>query len=272
MQRHLPSQYLHTILAAFPDPVFILTRSGLYAAVFGGTDARYYHDGSGLVGKRLHEALKPEKADWFLAEIGTALASGDLHIVEYGLARYDVLGLDAEGPSDPIWFEGRVQALHFLVEGEEAVLWVASNITHRIQIEAQLGEALRREREAIDALWQRMARNGTKKQVAARWTLDVTRSQLQAARGTTTAPTITPIALTANEMSLLACLVQAEGTVVAKEVLFTRMFPGVASTDYERIDVTLSRLRQKLKHHQCNLGLRSIFGKGLALTESVQFA
>ena len=38
------------ILDALPDPAFILSRSGKYVAVFGGRDARYYHDGSGLVG------------------------------------------------------------------------------------------------------------------------------------------------------------------------------------------------------------------------------
>jgi two-component system cell cycle response regulator len=44
-------QQMGAVLDALPDPVFILSRSGKYVAVFGGSDARYYHDGSGLVGK-----------------------------------------------------------------------------------------------------------------------------------------------------------------------------------------------------------------------------
>lgn len=261
MSLHLHTQHLETILAAFPDPVFILTRNGRYAAVYGGTDARYYHDGSGLVGKNLYDVLKPEKAEWFLGEIAKTLDTGGLHIVEYGLSGNDVLGLDEKGPANVIWFEGRVQALDFLMDGEDAVLWVASNITHRITIEMQLSDALQRERKAIDVMWKRMAQNNTPK-LAARWTLDVTSAQLKSTHAK-------PIALTANEMHLLASLTEAEGGVVSKDVLFARMFPGVESKDYERIDVTLSRLRQKLKRHDCELVLRSVFGKGIALTENV---
>lgn len=133
-------EHLAAILKALPDPVFILTRSGRYAAIFGGSDKRYYHDGSSLVGQRISDVLHAGKADWFLQEIGKALDSRRLHIVEYGLAGSDVKGLPADGPDNVIWFEGRVQALDFPVEGEEAVLWVASNITARNELEHKLRE------------------------------------------------------------------------------------------------------------------------------------
>lgn len=129
---------LSEILAALPDPVFILTRSGRYVAVLGGADTRYYHDGSFLVGQRIGDVLVAEKAGWFLDQIAQALASGKLHVVEYGLAGSDVKGLASEGPQQTIWFEGRVQALAFRIEGEEAVVWVASNITARHELELQL--------------------------------------------------------------------------------------------------------------------------------------
>lgn len=132
------SVQLGAILGALPDPVFILTRSGRYSAIFGGTDLRYYHDGSSLVGQSLKDVLEDAKAEWFLQEIGTALASRQLHVVEYGLSGRDVKGLPEQGPQDTIWFEGRVQALGFQVQGEDAVLWVASNITERKQLEIQL--------------------------------------------------------------------------------------------------------------------------------------
>ena len=121
------------ILAALPDPAFILTRSGCYAAIFGGSDLRYYHDGSGLIGKSLHDVLHTEKATWFAKEIEKALSSQQLHIVEYELAGSDVKGLE-DGPSNVIWFEGRVQALNFQVLGEDAVLWVASNMVKPSEI------------------------------------------------------------------------------------------------------------------------------------------
>lgn len=131
-------QQLTTLLAALPDPAFILTRGGRYAAIYGGSDSRYYHDGSYLIGKCMQEVLHEEKCSWFMTQIAAALASRTLHIVEYELAASDVRGLETEGPEHVIWFEGRIQALDFLVDGEEAVLWVASNITRRHQLEIQL--------------------------------------------------------------------------------------------------------------------------------------
>ena len=134
-------------LQALPDPAFVLTRSGRYAAVFGGSDKRYYHDGSSLVGLYISDVLEDEKACWFLREIGKALDTRQLHVVEYGLSGHDVKGLVHEGPVDTIWFEGRVQALEFSINDEDAVLWVASNITARHQLQQDLADALRREQD-----------------------------------------------------------------------------------------------------------------------------
>ncbi|MGV7209749.1 GGDEF domain-containing protein [Oxalobacteraceae bacterium A2-2] len=131
-------EQMQSVLTALPDPVFILTRSGRYAALYGGSDLRYYHDGSGLVGRTLHEVLDQEKADWFLGEIRHALSTRSLHVVEYSLTGGDVQGLPDTGPPQAICFEGRVQALEFQVQGEDAVLWVASNITARKELEAKL--------------------------------------------------------------------------------------------------------------------------------------
>lgn len=128
------------VLDALPDPVFILSRSGKYVAMFGGRDARYYHDGNGLVGLYITDVVKTEKANWFLEQIESALQSGTLLIQEYELSNKDVKGLPDEGPEQPIWFEGRIQALDFLVGGEAVVLWIASNITQRHELEVKLRE------------------------------------------------------------------------------------------------------------------------------------
>jgi two-component system, cell cycle response regulator len=126
------------ILRALPDPVFVLTRSGRYAAVLGGADARYYHDGTCLVGRSLSDVLNEEKARWFGEQVDQALQTGRLHVVEYCLGAPDVDGLLDAGPQGPIWFEGRIQALALPVNGEPAVLWVASNITERHRLEERL--------------------------------------------------------------------------------------------------------------------------------------
>jgi diguanylate cyclase (GGDEF)-like protein len=145
-------QQLTSILSALPDPAFILTRSGRYAAIFGGKDLRHYHDSKALVGRSMFEVLKEEKAHWFAAEIEKALESGVLHIVEYELSGSDVKGA-GEGPGHSLWFEGRVQALSFQVEGEDAVVWVASNITHKNEIQQTLRQLS--ETDALTGLYNR---------------------------------------------------------------------------------------------------------------------
>ena len=128
------------ILEALPDPAFIFTRSGKYVAVFGGRDTRYYHDGTGLIGLYIQDLIKPEKANWFLEQIAKALDTQKLMVVEYELSNRDVKGLLDEGPAEPIWFEGRIQALSFQVDEDEVVLWVASNISERHHLEVKLRE------------------------------------------------------------------------------------------------------------------------------------
>lgn len=133
------TQLMGEALAALPDPVFVLTESGRYAAIFGGQDRDYYHDGSFLVDFSLYDVLSQAQADWFLAEIRATLAANCLRIVEYDLAAADVAGVDTNhGPAAPIRFEGRVQPLRSSVNGERAVLWLASNITTRHEIEQRL--------------------------------------------------------------------------------------------------------------------------------------
>ncbi len=136
----IANEQMVAVLEALPDPAFILSSSGKYVAVFGGSDARYYHDGRGLIGVRLQDVIKPAKAAWFLQIIDRALSSRRLLIEEYELSNKDVKGLPDEGPTEPIWFEGRIQALDFLVDGEEVVLWVASNISKRHDLELKLRE------------------------------------------------------------------------------------------------------------------------------------
>ncbi|MFT6986374.1 MAG: two-component system cell cycle response regulator [Psychromonas sp.] len=146
-------EQIHVIMQALPDPVFILTRSGKYAAVFGGTDSRYYHDGSFLVGAYIRDVLNEQKANWFMAEIERALTDKRLQVVEYGLAGSDVKNLHEDGPSEVIWFEGRVQALQFKVDDEDAVLWVASNISERHALEQRLLSLS--ETDQLTGLWNR---------------------------------------------------------------------------------------------------------------------
>ena len=131
------SQY-ESICNSLPDPAFILTQSGRYAAILGGKDKRYYHDGTSLLNKYLAEVLVAEKTQYFLQQIHTALATQQMLVVEYELSVHDVLGVPIEGPAEPIWFEGRITPLEHRYGGEAAVLWVASNITANKKMQIQL--------------------------------------------------------------------------------------------------------------------------------------
>lgn len=128
------------VLDTLPDPAFVISSSGKYVAVFGGRDKRYYHDGSSLIGQYISDVIKPNKAKFFMELISQALGSGNLVIEEYELSNRDVKGLPDYGPAEPIWFEVRIQSLSFLVDEEEVVLWVASNISARHNLEIRLRE------------------------------------------------------------------------------------------------------------------------------------
>ena len=126
------------ILGALPDLALVLTERGQYVAVLGGKDPRFFHDGSSLVGKFMHHVLPSDKADWFLEQIQGTLREQQLRVIEYGLRGTEVEGIDDVGPSGMLWFEARIQPLSCPFNGEPAVLWVASNITERHQLEEQL--------------------------------------------------------------------------------------------------------------------------------------
>jgi DNA-binding response OmpR family regulator len=114
-------------------------------------------------------------------------------------------------------------------------------------------------------MWQRltastaMATASVKKQ-APHWTLDVVQGVLISA-------TDDAIALTGIETELLACLASA-GATVDKMLLCAKLYPH-EKADPDRVNVSLSRLRRKLSDKKCGLMIRSLFGKGLALSEEV---
>jgi diguanylate cyclase (GGDEF)-like protein len=130
---------LQAIMLALPDPVFVITESGQYVEIAGGMDSAYYHDGSHLKGKSLHDVLPKEKADWFLEQILATLKQGRLKTIQYSLAGNEVKGLDAvPGPDGDIRFEGRIQPLPLTFGNERAVVWAARNITRQYELELNL--------------------------------------------------------------------------------------------------------------------------------------
>lgn len=148
------AKQLKTILKSLPDPVFILSETGRYLSIFGGSDERHYHDGSKLVGLFFKDIMDKETAKWFQESVNVALNKKGIHVVEYSLKNTDIEGLeDKDGPHDEICFEGRIRALPDTYDGERAVLWAAHNITKRKVIERKLRELS--EQDELTGLYNR---------------------------------------------------------------------------------------------------------------------
>lgn len=71
------------------------------------------------------DLIKPDKAQWLIDRIAQALESHKLLIEEYELGSRDVKALPDDGPENPIWFEGRIQALGFSVTRIWCCRWPA---------------------------------------------------------------------------------------------------------------------------------------------------
>lgn len=139
---YLDRDQMLVVLNALPDPVFVLTETGLYAGLYGHADPKYYHDAKDLLGASVRDVMPTEVAESIMEHIQEALHRNGLLKVEYPLSSQQVKGLEnSAGPGGTLWFEGHVQPFPGLVDGERAVIWVARNITRRKQLEDELLEA-----------------------------------------------------------------------------------------------------------------------------------
>ncbi|NHN58817.1 bacterio-opsin activator domain-containing protein [Halorussus rarus] len=124
---------LRELTNAFPDVAFVLDENGQYLEVLSGpgtADLRTV-DQERLVGKRLHDAFPDEQADRFLDLVRTTLETGGVETIEY----------DAETSAGTRWFEGRTAPLGDTIDGRDAVVWVARDVTDRRESERRLAES-----------------------------------------------------------------------------------------------------------------------------------
>ncbi len=130
---------VYEVLSCLPDPVFILSETGEYIDLLGGTDSQSYHDGKVLIGQSLHSVLEQDKADWFIEQIITVLDNNQVLTVEYDLAGEDVAGLDQRsGPVGVLRFEGKISPLSFKYQDKRVVCWLTRNISKRHRLEVKL--------------------------------------------------------------------------------------------------------------------------------------
>lgn len=87
---------LYEVMAQLPDPVFILSEDGYYIEYIGGMEQQSYQNGNPLIGRQLLDVLPEDKAQWVMAQVAQALASGQVQVVEYDLSPAEV---DASTPT-----------------------------------------------------------------------------------------------------------------------------------------------------------------------------
>jgi len=118
------------ILAAVPEPFFIIDEDGRYIQIVGGGDRRRYHDGQHLIGKRIHDVMDGSLADRFVDQIRTAIAREDVVTYVYALSAQDIKGSEnLPGPEGEQWFEAHIAPIPSVPDMPRMVVWVAFSIT-----------------------------------------------------------------------------------------------------------------------------------------------
>ncbi len=126
---------------ALPDLVFILDEDGRYADVFSTEGNLLYQEAMQMKGRLMHEVLPEEKADLFLNTVKRTIDTHKSQILEY----------DLQVPAGHIWFEGRTKLLDSKVNGKQAIVFIARDITKSKQAEEVLQRRESLLRATLDA-------------------------------------------------------------------------------------------------------------------------
>lgn len=189
--------------------------------------------------KRLH--FNP--VDIVLIDLGLPEEDG-FSVVEHlrQLSNYGLVIITARG--------GMEERLRGLDLGADLYLVKPINFVQLSDALIQLGHRLQTTKSVTTKPTCQPSQAGT-------WSLEQATSQL-------VAPNETAIKLTPKEFDLLKVLVESTNQIFDRWVLHDLLFDHADEPDVHRIDVILSRLRQKARKQGITLPLRSVFGKGIA--------
>ncbi len=110
--------------------VFIMSHTGCYLSLLGGSNRQLYSDGSILIGKSYPEVLVREKADYFQSLLDKVVETQESLEVEYELSEEDFLDGLKGGPETIQKFRGNLYPLELDPEEiQHKIIWVVHNIT-----------------------------------------------------------------------------------------------------------------------------------------------
>jgi PAS domain S-box-containing protein len=113
---------LRALISAMSDVILIINAEGRYLEIAPTNPKLLYRPPDELLGKRMHDIMPGDQADFFLAYVQHALQSGHTQSVEYNLPIGD----------EKIWFSASISPMT-----EDKVVWVARDITEHKQAEAE---------------------------------------------------------------------------------------------------------------------------------------
>ncbi|HVW70943.1 MAG TPA: response regulator transcription factor [Steroidobacteraceae bacterium] len=187
--------------------------------------------------KQLHR----DPVDIVLLDIGLPGEDG-FSVLEFlhGLAEHCIVVMTARG--------GRQDQLRGLDLGADVYLIKPVNF-------AQLARTL-------DQLWSRMQRQPGLRPlpVSGRWSL---------AGETLSSPSGESVPLTPQEQGVVEALLRSVNEICGKEQLHRQLFGSHVTIDLHRIDVIVSRLRNKARHRGISLPIRTVFGRGFVFVDHV---
>lgn len=159
----LSGDRMRELTNAFPDSAFILDENGRYLEVLSGPSTEDLRTVSQeqLVGRRIHDVFPEAKADQYLSHIERTLETGTVETMEY----------ETETTMGSRWYEGRTAPLGEPIDGRDAVVWVARDITDRRAGERRLAEhsdelaTLNRVNDLINNILQSLVGSATREEI-----------------------------------------------------------------------------------------------------------